>query len=142
MTRLRRADTRLAEWLANEMAKWVNPETQMPGISQRKLAQEAGISQAQLHEILKKGHSPGTGILKKLADFFQVNPITLFRLAYFAQDDALDSQVMAKMLELFQELEQLLAQLPPEEQLQYFDEFVQDAKARGLLYTGRGGIGM
>ena len=160
MAQLRRADTPLAEWLAHALARWVNPETQMPGISQRKLAEETGISQTQLHEVLKKGHSPGPDILKKLADFFDTNPLTLFRLAYFVDDDrmvqlleedptgaflgkgieidaggedeeiALDPAVEAQVLELFQQLEQMLAQMTPEEQREFFDEFVRDIQAR------------
>ena len=59
MAELRRADTALAEWLAHAMARWINPQTQMPGISQRRLAEETGVSQTQLHAIIKKGHSPG-----------------------------------------------------------------------------------
>jgi transcriptional regulator with XRE-family HTH domain len=90
MTRLRRADTPLAEWLAEAMSGWVDPETRMPGISQRKLARETGISQAQLHEVLKKGHSPGPDILKKLAAFFGADPLALFRLAYLNEKDAVD----------------------------------------------------
>jgi transcriptional regulator with XRE-family HTH domain len=158
MAQLRRADTPLAEWLAHAMSRWVDPETQMPGISQRKLAEETGISQTQLHEILKKAHSPGPDILKKLADFFDTNPLTLFRLAYFVDDarmvqlmeedpsgaflgkgteidvgtageeTALDPAVQARVLELFQQLEQLLAQMPPEEQREFFDEFVRDVQ--------------
>ena len=165
MAELRRADTPLAKWLADAMARWVNPQTQMPGISQRKLAEETGISQTQLHEILKKAHSPGPDILKKLAEFFGVNPLTLFRLAYFVDQDRmeqlleedpsgsilgmdldamtdevdvpakLDPKVAARVLELFQQLEALLAQLPPEEQWEYFDRFVQDVKSKfGTLY--------
>jgi transcriptional regulator with XRE-family HTH domain len=140
MAQLRRADTPLAEWLAHAMARWVDPETQMPGISQRKLAEETGISQTQLHEILKKGHSPGPDILKKLAEFFEVNPLALFRLAYFEEDDEaeVDPKVTAKFLELFLEMEQLLARLPREEQLEYFDDFAKEAKALALLVEEQG----
>ena len=84
MAELRRADTALAEWLAHAMARWVNPQTQMPGISQRRLAEETGVSQTQLHAIIKKGHSPGPEILIKFADFFGANPMSLFALAYLA----------------------------------------------------------
>jgi hypothetical protein len=94
MAELRCADTPLAKWLAIAMARWVNPETEMPGILQRKLAEETGISQTQLHEILKKAHSPGPNILKKLAEFFDANPLTLFRLAYFVDD--------ARIVQLFE----------------------------------------
>ena len=38
MAELRRADTALAEWLAHAMARWINPQTRMPGISQRNLS--------------------------------------------------------------------------------------------------------
>ena len=82
MAELRRADTALAEWLAHAMARWINPQTQMPGISQRRLAEETGVSQTQLHAIIKKGHSPGPEILIKFADFFSANPMSLFALAY------------------------------------------------------------
>ena len=82
MAELRRADTALAEWLAHAMARWINPKTQMPGISQRRLAEETGVSQTQLHAIIKKGHSPGPEILIKFADFFGANPMSLFALAY------------------------------------------------------------
>lgn len=82
MAELRRADTALAEWLAHAMARWINPQTQMPGISQRRLAEETGVSQTQLHAIIKKGHSPGPEILIKFADFFGANPMSLFALAY------------------------------------------------------------
>jgi transcriptional regulator with XRE-family HTH domain len=85
MAQLRRADTALAEWLAHAMARWVNPETQMPGISQRRLAEETGVSQTQLHAIIKKGHSPGSEILLKFADFFGANPLSLFALAYLTE---------------------------------------------------------
>jgi transcriptional regulator with XRE-family HTH domain len=117
------------------MSRWVNPETQMPGVSQRRLGAETGISQTQLHEILKKGHSPGADILKKLAGFFDVNPLALFRLAYFEEDEAGDvaPEISARLLELFLELERLLAQLPRDEQLEYFDGFVKETKALALL---------
>jgi transcriptional regulator with XRE-family HTH domain len=85
MAELRRADTALAEWLAHAMARWVNPETQMPGISQRRLAEETGVSQTQLHAIIKKGHSPGSEILLKFADFFGANPLSLFALTYLSE---------------------------------------------------------
>jgi hypothetical protein len=84
MAELRRADTALAEWLAHAMARWINPQTQMPGISQRRLAEETGISQTQLHAIIKKGHSPGPEILTKFADCFGANPMSLFALAYLS----------------------------------------------------------
>ena len=84
MAELRRADTALAEWLAHAMARWINPQTQMPGISQRRLAEETGVSQTQLHAIIKKGHSPGREILIKFADFFGANRLSLFALAYLS----------------------------------------------------------
>jgi hypothetical protein len=56
----------------------------MPGISQRRLAEETGVSQTQLHAIIKKGHSPGPEILIKFADFFGANPMSLFALAYLS----------------------------------------------------------
>ena len=87
MTRLRRADTPLAAWLAGAMSRWEDSEMRMPGLSQRKLARETGISQTQLHEVLKKGHSPGPDILKKLAAFFGVDPLALFCLAYLREED-------------------------------------------------------
>ena len=87
MAQLRRADTPLAEWLADAMARWVNPKTQMMGLSQRKLAERAGVSQTQVHEILKRGHSPSPAILIKLALFFGVDPLTLFAVAYLEREE-------------------------------------------------------
>ncbi len=119
-----------------------------------------GISQTQLHEILKKAHSPGPDILKELADFFDTNPLRLFRLAYFVDDErmvqlleesparaflgndieidggaedekvALDPEVRARVLLPFRQLEQMLAQGPPEEQQEFFDEFLQEIRAK------------
>jgi transcriptional regulator with XRE-family HTH domain len=57
----------------------------MPGISQRRLAEETGVSHTQLHAIIKKGHSPGSEILLKFADFFGANPLSLFALAYLSE---------------------------------------------------------
>jgi transcriptional regulator with XRE-family HTH domain len=87
MAELRRADTALAEWLAHAMARWINPRTLMPGISQRRLAEETGVSQTQLHAIIKKGHSPGPEILIKFADFFGANRLSLFALAYLSDGE-------------------------------------------------------
>jgi transcriptional regulator with XRE-family HTH domain len=87
MAELRRADTALAEWLAHAMARWVNPQTQMPGISQRRLAEETGVSQTQLHAIIKRGHNPGPDILIKFADFFGTDPLSLLALAYLGNSD-------------------------------------------------------
>jgi len=42
----------------------------------------------------------------------------------------LDPEVQAQVLQLFQQLEQMLAQMPPEEQRAFFDEFVRDIQAR------------
>ena len=86
MAELRRADTPLAEWLANAMARWVDPETRMMGLSQRRLAERAGVSQTQVHEILKRGHSPSPAILVKFALFFGVDPLTLFAVAYLGEE--------------------------------------------------------
>ena len=132
MAELRRADTPLAKWLANAMARWVNPETQMPGLSQRKLAERAGISQTQVHEILKKGHSPSPDTLIKLADFYGVNPLMLFRLAYIQEEEDVEAGVSTRLLELFLELEELLSKLPREEQLAFYEEFAKDAKVLAL----------
>jgi transcriptional regulator with XRE-family HTH domain len=73
--------TALGERLARAMARWINPQTQMPGISQRRLAERTCVSQTQLHAIIKKGHSPGPEILIKSADFFGANPLSLFALS-------------------------------------------------------------
>jgi len=91
MAQLRRADTPLAEWLAGQMARWMDPETRMAGLSQRRLARETGISQTQLHEVLKKGHSPGPDILKRLARFFSADPLALFRLAYLDEESGIEA---------------------------------------------------
>ena len=72
MVRLKLADTPLARSLAQVMASWVDPETQMPGLSQNRLATSSGVSQSQMHEILKRGHAPKPDTLVRLAKFLKV----------------------------------------------------------------------
>ena len=43
---------------------------------------EGGLSQAQISDILTAGHIPKYETLNKLAEFFQVNHLTLYILAY------------------------------------------------------------
>ena len=87
MADLRCADTPLARWLAEAMGTWVDPETGMLGISQRRLSGATGVSQTQIHAILKQGHRPGADILKSLAGFFAVELLELLRLAYLEEEE-------------------------------------------------------
>ena len=86
MVQLRLADTPLALWMAEQMAQWRDPETNMPGLSQNRLAELSGVSQTQLHEILKKGHEPKPDTLNRLARVLDVDPMRLYRLAYLTEE--------------------------------------------------------
>ena len=110
MARKKLAETRLAEWLAQAMALRRDPDTRMPGLPQYKLASFSGVSQAQIHEILKKGHAPNPDTLKKLALFFEVNPLKLFYLAYLTKDE-IDVQAWDDVFELEEWLNDLGASL-------------------------------
>ena len=118
------AETKLAEWLAYSMAGWVDPETRMPGISQHQLARLSGVSQAQVHEILKRGHTPKPDTLDQLAKFFGVSALYLYRLAY--QPDGLPGDVMEKL----GQLEEILGQLPTV----IAERFLQQQIERAKLY--------
>jgi len=80
--KLKLADTTLAHWLAKEMSQKIDAETEMPGISQRQLAKETNVSQAQIHEILKRGHIPTYTTLFKLADFFDTPRWHILAIGY------------------------------------------------------------
>jgi hypothetical protein len=86
-----------------------------------------------------QAHSPGPDILKKLAQFFDANPLALFRLACFEEGDEaeVDPEVSARLRALFLEIDRLLATLPREVQLKYFDGFVE-ATTLALLVEEQG----
>lgn len=103
----RLANTALAHWLVHRMSRWIDPNTYMPGLSQHKLARLSGVSQAQVHEILKQGHAPKPETLDRLARFFGVGAVYLYRLAY--RPDNLSPEILAKI----DRLESILEKLPP-----------------------------
>lgn len=72
---------------SNELGRWIEKERKKRGWSQRKLAQEAGISQAPISRIINKIPQDkneqicGQKVAKALAKAFGANPIYVFRLA-------------------------------------------------------------
>ena len=73
--------------MSNELGRWIERERKKRGWSQRRLAQEAGISQAPISRIINKTPQSkdeqicGEKVAKALAEAFGANPIYAFRLA-------------------------------------------------------------
>jgi len=73
--------------MGNELGRWIERERQKRGWSQRRLAQEANISQAPISRIINKTPKDkneqicGEKVAKALANAFGANPIYVFRLA-------------------------------------------------------------
>lgn len=73
--------------MSNELGQWIERERKKRGWSQRRLAQEAGISQAPISRIINKvPEEPneqicGEKVAQALARAFGANPIYVFRLA-------------------------------------------------------------
>lgn len=84
--KLKLADTALAKWLHAQMADYTDPETGLRGASQAKMAELAGVSQTQVHKILKHGHVPSPGILITMARNLGIEPQELFSIAYLNEE--------------------------------------------------------
>ena len=73
--------------MSNELGEWIEKERKKRGWSQRRLAQEANISQAPISRIINKVPKDdkeqicGEKVAQSLAKAFGVNPIYVFRLA-------------------------------------------------------------
>ena len=72
--------------MSNELGRWIEREREKRGWSQRRLAYEAGISQAPISRIINKVPKDdeqicGEKVAKALALAFGANPIYVFRLA-------------------------------------------------------------
>jgi transcriptional regulator with XRE-family HTH domain len=76
-----------SEKMSNELGQWIERERKKRGWSQRRLAQEAGISQAPISRIINKVPTDnkeqicGEKVARALASAFGANPIYVFRLA-------------------------------------------------------------
>ncbi|MFC2029822.1 helix-turn-helix domain-containing protein [Chloroflexota bacterium] len=116
------ADTPLAHWLNQSMARWENPDTGMLGMSQNELRKRSGISQAQLHDMLKREHTPTPDTLNRLAEFFGANPITLYRIVYVHDD--VDPEVKAGMASI----ESMLDRMPPGVRAHFLESLVPQAE--------------
>jgi transcriptional regulator with XRE-family HTH domain len=103
------ANTLLAEWLNDVMADYVDPGTRRRSISQSQLSALGNIPQAVVSEILIKGHIPKPDILNRLASFFDVDPITLYQLAYLPED----TEDEAELAELLGRIRAALRKMPP-----------------------------
>jgi len=72
---------------SNELGRWIEREQRKRGWSQRRVAQEAGISQAPISRIINKAPKDnkeqicGEKVAQALARAFGANPIYVFRLA-------------------------------------------------------------
>jgi transcriptional regulator with XRE-family HTH domain len=119
------ADTPLANWLNERMAQWQDPETRVYGLSQNQLRERSGVSQTSVWEILKQGHTPKPDVLIRLAEFFDVSPVFLFRLAYLPESEGFTPEVLSKL----DQLERILARMPRSVQLLAVDSLIVQARA-------------
>jgi transcriptional regulator with XRE-family HTH domain len=108
------------------MATWQDPETEVYGLSQNKLRELSGVSQAAIYEILKQGHSPKPEVLIRLAEFFEVSPFTLFRLAYMpdSEESGWSPDIQAQM----SRLESILSRVPAPAQVQFLESLLNQAR--------------
>jgi transcriptional regulator with XRE-family HTH domain len=120
------ADTPLAQWLNEKISGWEDPATGRVGLSLNKFSKLSGVAQSTTHEILKEGATPRAENLVKIADFFDVSPMVLFRLAYAPQTAEQDfpPEIRAKLAEL----EGLLDRVPADMQLQFLEGLMASAE--------------
>ena len=121
------ADTPLAEWLNERMGEWVDPQTGRRGLSVNKLARLSEVSQTSVFVILKEGRIPRADTLVKLAEFFNVSPMTLFRLVYIEDSGSgieFSLEARAKVIEL----EQILSEVPVSMQVQFMESLISQAQ--------------
>ena len=125
--RSHKATTPLAAWLNQSMATWTDSETGKTGISGNKLAELSGVSQTLIWEIQTGEKSqPKADALIRLAEFFDVSPMLLFRLTYLPESESEDfsPEVKAQMVEL----ERILADVPADAQLSFMQSIVNQAE--------------
>ena len=125
------ADTELARWLDKKRATWYDEETGRYGLSGNELARRVGISQAQLSTILSEGHIPKAEHLNLIAEFFEVSPMLLYRLAYLPESEG-DEEFPKEIRDKFRKLETILAELPHEVQLRFIDDLLNYAELHSV----------
>ena len=120
------ADTPLAQWLNAKMGEYADPDTGRRGLSMHGLAQKGGLTQSHIWAILKGDVVPKAEVLTRLAEFFGVSPLTLFRLAYLGPEDqpGFSPEVRAKLLEI----EDILAGVPPQARMHLIQLLVTQAQ--------------
>jgi transcriptional regulator with XRE-family HTH domain len=120
------ADTHLARWLNHQMAEWEDPKTGRRGLSVNRLAKLSRVSQTSVFEILKEGTIPKAETLVKFAEFFEVSPMTLFRLVYAPETEerGFPPEIRAKLVEF----EDILKNVPDTMQLQFLESLVLQAR--------------
>lgn len=120
------ADTALAQWLNGKMGGWEDPATGRVGLSLNRFSKLSGVSQSTTHEILKEGTAPRADNLVKIAEFFSVSPMVMFRLAYAPETAEQDfpPEIRAKLAEL----EGLLERVPADVQLQFLESLMASAE--------------
>lgn len=120
------AATPLARWLNDKMGDFVDPVTGKRGLSINALAKQAGMAQSLVWGILKGSVVPKAEVLTRLAEFFEVSPLTLFRLAYMEEDEGarFSPEVRARLMEI----EDILAEVPVDAQLHLVQSLVTQAQ--------------
>ena len=120
------ADTPLAQWMNERMSAWVDPQTGRRGLSVNKLAKLSGVSQTAVFEMLKEGSIPRADTLVKFSEFFDVPPMSLFRMVYIEGDE--QEKFPAETRAKFMELEEILSDLPAQMQVQFMESLIPTAK--------------
>lgn len=90
------------------------------GLSMRKLAKQAGITQPGLRVIILKGGNPTESNITKLARVMGKHPTELYQLVYedkiraMAEPDAID-RLMTLLMDMYEALRKWAGQLPEQE---------------------------
>jgi transcriptional regulator with XRE-family HTH domain len=71
-----------------DLRGWLRTELRERGLTQAQVAVYAGVGQATLSDILRKGHVPKVDTLFRLADYFHVSREAVLRMAGHLPPDA------------------------------------------------------
>ena len=120
------ATTALAQWLNDKMGDFTDPVTGKRGLSINAFAKQAGVAQSLVWNVLKGNVVPKADVLIRFAEFFEVSPLTLFRLAYMDGED--DPRFSPEIRARLMEIEDILADVPVEAQLHLISSLVTQAQ--------------
>ena len=68
-----------------ELAEWLQQQMQSRDLTQAQLAVYAGLAQATISDILRKGHIPRVETLFRLADYFDTDRVEMLVLSGYLQ---------------------------------------------------------